>query len=82
MNEPKLLSVEPLDHHKLRLRYATDEIKIFDVTPYISGSWYGMLEAPVYFGTVHLIGGGRGIAWAEGQDIAPHELYECSVAEI
>jgi hypothetical protein len=81
MNEPKLLSVEPLDDHKLRLRYATGEIKIFDVSPYIRGSWYGLLGDPVYFRSVHLIDGGRGIAWAEGQDIAPHELYECSICE-
>ena len=81
MNESKLLSVEPLDDHKLRLRYATGEMKIFDVSPYIRGSWYGLLGDPVYFRSVHLIGGGLGIAWAEGQDIAPHELYECSICE-
>ncbi|MBR0281116.1 MAG: DUF2442 domain-containing protein [Oscillibacter sp.] len=31
-----------------------------------------------YFRTVRLIDGGAGIAWAHGQDLAPHELYELS----
>ena len=42
-------------------------------------SWYGELRDPTYFRTVHLIDGGAGIAWANGQDLAPHELYELGV---
>ena len=32
-----------------------------------------------YFNAVQLLPGGIGIEWPEGQDIAPHELYENSV---
>ena len=31
-----------------------------------------------YFRSVHIINGGKGIEWSNGQDIAPHELYELS----
>ena len=78
MLQPKILEVAPLQQQRLMLRYETGEVRIFDVKPYISGSWYGRLADDRYFRTVHLIPGGSGIEWSEGQDIAPHELYELS----
>lgn len=79
MYEPNLIRVDASDPPCLRLTYETCEIKLFDVSPYIRGSWYGELRDPAYFRTVHLIDGGAGIAWANGQDLAPHELYELGV---
>ncbi|MDR0442928.1 MAG: DUF2442 domain-containing protein [Treponema sp.] len=73
---PKIIDVEPLDNYKLKLKYETGEIKTFDVLPYISGKWYEELYNNNYFKTVHLISDGKGIEWENGQDIAPHELYE------
>ena len=49
------------------------------ISPYISGDWYGRLEDSSYFKTVHVVNESKGIAWADGQDIAPHELYKLSV---
>jgi hypothetical protein len=63
---------------KLRLYYETGEIKLFDVTPYAEGTWYGELKDEAYFRSVRLLPGGTGIEWRDGQDIAPHELYELS----
>ncbi len=77
MLQPKILQVQALDDYKLLLTYETKEEKIFDVSPYISGDWFGKLQDPQYFKTVHICG--SSIAWAGGQDIAPHELYEKSV---
>ena len=54
-------------------------VQLFDAAPYATGSWYGRLQDERYFATVHLLPGGIGIEWEEGQDIAPHELYENSV---
>lgn len=79
MLQPKLIKVEPIDSLKLRLYYETGEVKLFDVTPYATGSWYGQLKDENYFRTVQMLPGGIGIEWPEGQDIAPHELYENSV---
>lgn len=76
---PKLLAVEPLVPLKLLLTYETGEVKVFDVAPYASGSWYGELRDARYFQTVRLLPDGAGIQWADGQDLAPHELYERSV---
>ena len=78
MLQPRLLYVKPLKPLKLELTYETGEVKIFDVAPYATGKWYGQLKDERYFNSVRLLPGG-GIEWPEGQDIAPHELYENSV---
>jgi hypothetical protein len=79
MLQPKISKVEPMPDYKLRLDYETGEKKIFDVTPYLIGDWYGRLKEPSYFRMVRVILGGNGIEWPEGQDIAPHELYDASI---
>lgn len=79
MLQPKLNRIEPMDGLKLRLFYETGEVKVFDVAPYVSGPWYGELRNDAYFRTVRLLPGGTGIEWSNGQDIAPHELYELGV---
>ena len=80
MLQPRLKSVEALDSLKLFLVYETGEKKIFDAKPYASGSWYDELNDPAYFRTVRMLPGGTGIEWGNGQDIAPHELYELGVS--
>lgn len=79
MLQPRLTSVEPIDPMLLRLVYETGETRLFDVAPYAQGPWYGALRDRAYFRSVRLLPGGVGIEWTQGQDIAPHELYELSV---
>ena len=79
MLQPRLIDVTPLAAMKLQLRYETGEVRVFDVSPYAEGSWFGELKDETYFKSVHLLPGGIGIEWANGQDIAPHELYDYSV---
>ena len=78
---PKITCVEPLDEYKLKLRYETGEVKIFNVLPYMSGKWYEELFDNSYFKSVRLLPDGKGIEWSHGQDIAPHELYDMGIAE-
>ena len=40
----------------------------------MKGSWYGKLAGEEYFRRVQP--SGRTVVWPDGQDIAPHELYE------
>jgi len=81
MLQPRLLSVIPADDYTLLLKYETGESKVFDVKPYISGSWFGELRDVGYFRTVQMLPGGTGIEWKGGQDIAPHELYDLSIPQ-
>ena len=80
MLQPRIVQLEPLDDYKLKLQYETGEIKLFNVMPYISGDWFGLLKDKTYFKSVRIIPGGGGMQWREGQDIAPHELYEESMS--
>lgn len=79
MLQPKIVHLEPLDAYKLKLQYETGEVRLFDVVPYISGAWFGLLQDLDYFKSVRIVSGGNGIEWQGGQDIAPHELYEESI---
>ena len=79
MLQPKLVRVEAIFPLTLRLYYETGEVKLFDVTPYATGSWFGELKDETYFKSVRLLPGGVGIEWNNGQDISPHELYERGV---
>ena len=78
MLQPRLISVKALPDLKLQLIYETGERKLFDVSPYAEGSWYGELKDKAFFQSVHLLPGGIGIEWMDGQDISPHELYDCN----
>lgn len=77
MLQPKVIDVKPLSDYKLLLTFETAETKLFDVHPYLSGSWFEQLKDDTYFKTVRI--SGNTVAWIGGQDIAPHELYEHSV---
>jgi len=79
MLQPKILSIKPMDAFRLKLTYLTGEIKLFDVSPYITGSWFGALKNKNYFKSVRILPDGNGVEWPQGQDIAPHELYNQGV---
>ncbi len=79
MLQPRLTKVEAMPDMKLVLTYETGEMKLFDAAPYANSSWYGELNNDAYFKTVHLLPGGLGIEWPDGQDVAPHELYDLSI---
>lgn len=77
MLQPKVTNVRPLSDYKIFIDYSTGEQRIFDVKPYIFGSWFGKLSDIKTFQTVRPCG--TTVEWEDGQDIAPHELYELSV---
>ena len=78
MLQPKVVSVYPLPDYKVKVEFDTGEKKVFDVTPYITGDWFGKLKDVDFFKTVRI--SGNTIEWVGGQDISPHELYDCSTS--
>ena len=80
MLQPGILEVKPLPDYKLFLMFETGEEKLFDVVPYISGDWFEQLRDLEIFNTVRV--SGSTVAWINGQDIAPHELYNNSTSVI
>ena len=77
MLRPTAIKVFPLDDYKLKILFNNNEIKIFDVKPYIKGNWYSELSNLNYFQSVFT--NGYTIEWANGQDICPDELYYNSI---
>lgn len=78
MKYPNVIDVRPTENYNVIITYETGETKKFDVNPYIQGEWFGKLKDYDIFKSVRPCG--NTIEWIDGQDIAPHELFEMSVA--
>lgn len=72
MKYPIVLNVVPQEDYSVVVTFETGETKKFNVKPYICGDWFGKFEDVSVFNTVRPYG--NTIKWADGQDIAPHEL--------
>lgn len=78
MLRPTALKVSVKSNYLLDIEFDNGEIKEFDVKPYIKGEWYRKLEDINYFSSVYP--DGFSIAWPDGQDICPDELYTLSTS--
>lgn len=74
---PKATEVKPLANYKLLLKFDNGETRIYDTKPLIRGDWFGQLNDPVFFRTVHIAG--LSVEWAGGQDVCPDDLYDSSI---
>lgn len=75
-----ITKVTPLENSRLLLEFDGIEQKVFDVTPYIQGDFYGELANASYFKQARIVFGGQCVAWPHDQDISPEDLYGLSVA--
>lgn len=77
----KLIKARAISDTVLEIVYQDGSRRLFDITPYIRGDWMGELGNPEYFRQVSIEPEfGDTVVWPNGQDIAPHELYELSIA--
>lgn len=74
---PRAISVKPLNDYKLLVTFSNNEIKIFDVKPYLEYKQFSNLKNISIFNTVKI--SGLSIEWIDGTDICPDELYNNSV---
>lgn len=72
----KPLSVTPMENYMLKIEFNNGETRLFNLKPYFSVPYYASLQDKNLFKTVHI--GDMTVEWADGKDIAPHELYETS----
>ena len=74
---PQVIGVEPQKEHKVLLTFDNQELRVFDMKPYIDrSSFFKQLEDKEYFKTVRVSLGS--IQWKNGQDLSPHTLYSKS----
>ena len=77
MLRPTASGVKAKENYLLEITFDNGEVGIFDVKPYINGTWYGQLEDINYFNSVTT--DGYTVVWPDGQDLCPDEIYELSV---
>jgi hypothetical protein len=70
----KVSKVKPLSNYQLELTFNTNEVKIFDVKPYLNKGIFNELKEPEIFYKVRESFGS--ILWPNGQDFGPDTLYE------
>ena len=73
MLRPTVTNIVIKENYLLKLTFNNGEEKLFDVAPYIKGSWFSELGDLSYFKTVKP--NGYNIEWQNGQDICPDDLY-------
>ncbi len=74
---PYAVTVKPLEDYRLELTFDNGETRIFDVKPYIKGSFMGELADQSYFTAVRI--GGLSVEWPHEQDLCPDDIYYNSV---
>jgi hypothetical protein len=74
---PRAIEVKPLEGYRLLIKFNNNEVKVFDVKPYLKYKQYSELKKIEIFNTVKIAG--LSIEWSNGVDICPDELYNSSV---
>jgi len=74
---PRVKEVKPNSDYTLTLTFTNDEVRIFDVAPYLDKGIFTQLRDLSIFNTVKPCLGS--IQWQTGQDFCPDMLYLDSI---
>jgi hypothetical protein len=70
---PRVTDVKPNPDYTITIRFSNEEIKIFDVKPYLNQGFFRELKDKVLFNSVRPCLGS--VQWKNGQDFCPDTLY-------
>ncbi len=70
---PRVKSVKPNDNYTLTLTFLNDQVRIFDMSPYLEIGIFKELKDKAKFNAVRVMLGS--IQWQTGQDLCPDTLY-------
>ena len=73
---PIPVTVKPIEDYQLLVTFKTGENRIYDAKPLIKGDQFGQLKDISKFNSAKIVS--NTVEWADGQDIAPDELYFAS----
>ncbi|MBI1387235.1 MAG: DUF2442 domain-containing protein [bacterium] len=73
---PNVIRIIPTDNHTILLEFDNDEVREFDVKPYLDKGIFIELQKLDYFRTVRIVA--RGIEWPNEQDFSFDTLYMAS----
>jgi len=72
----KVISVEPMEHYKLKIQLSNGKHGLFNISPYLDKGVFKELKDPMYFCLVKLAFGG--VMWPHEQDFSA-ETIECEL---
>jgi hypothetical protein len=70
---PRVIQVNPSENYRLKLHFSNGEIKLFDVSPYLSMGVFSELQNEEMFKTVKAFNGT--VVWENELDFCPDTLY-------
>lgn len=73
---PRVKSVKPLEDYMLLITFTNEEVKVFDIKPYLDDKFWSRLKDKAIFKTVKVNCGS--IEWLDEIDFCPDEVYEKS----
>jgi hypothetical protein len=73
---PRVVAVEPLDDHRLRVSFDNGIVKHYDVKPLLTTPLFKPLQDLTTFLKVHVEPGGFAVAWDSGIDVSEYELWQ------
>ncbi len=74
---PRATAIEVLDDYKLRITFENNEIRTFDVTPYLNYPAFKRLKNKGYFSLAKVAHGT--VCWSDEIDFCPDTIYLESV---
>jgi hypothetical protein len=74
---PRVKNVHPLQNYLLELTFENDEVRIFNVAPYLNFGIFKELRDESFFNSVQPFMGT--VKWPHDQDFCPDSLYEESI---
>ena len=75
---PTVKSVNPLGGYKLQLVFDNNEVKVLDMTPFLSDPFWASIAPEPLFRTAKA--DGMSISWCNGVDLSPEDAYAFSKA--
>ena len=72
---PKVRSVVALPNRRLKVAFASGEVKIYNCTPLIAEDAFRPLKDEAFFKNVRVDSTGYGISWNDDIDLSESELW-------
>lgn len=74
---PRVVDVKPITDFMLILTFSNNEVRVFDMKPYLDKGIFRELRDPRAFNAVQPFLGS--VQWPGGQDLCPDTLYLLSI---
>ena len=74
---PRIISVEPQEHFKLRVVFTNGVAKLYDCARLWDDEAFQPLRNPAFFKNVRADAGGYGVVWNDQIDLSEAEIWDC-----